>query len=161
VVSSWTEFSLKKLVTSRLVLPVTVTGWYHTRRLMYCDQFWSIVLPHLSSNHSWFIHYRSLANTACVSRAALCHPCYMHILHPPRVLRVLSISSSSIGLNNISWRIHNKPNKLLILSFFYQPVAPCPLVLTILTPWNIFGDRPLTLTNEGLCFSQLPSRWVS
>jgi hypothetical protein len=31
---------------------------------IHCDHFWSIVLPCLSSNHSWFIHQNSLAVTS-------------------------------------------------------------------------------------------------
>jgi hypothetical protein len=41
-------------------LMVTVTGWYLTKLPMHCGHFWSIVSPHLSSNHSCVIHRSSL-----------------------------------------------------------------------------------------------------
>jgi len=43
-----------------VVLTVSATGWYHTRRPMHCYHFWCIVHPHLSSNHFWLINQRSL-----------------------------------------------------------------------------------------------------
>jgi hypothetical protein len=36
-------------------LLVTVMGWYRTKRHMHCGLFWSVMCPHLCSDHSWFI----------------------------------------------------------------------------------------------------------
>jgi hypothetical protein len=43
---------------------VNITSWYRARRLTHCDHFWYILRPHLSFNHSWFIHQSSLAVTS-------------------------------------------------------------------------------------------------
>jgi hypothetical protein len=59
------ELRTGTLVSQRLTVNVNCvnasllllfTGWYHTRRPIHCDHYYSIVLPHLSSNHSWSTH---------------------------------------------------------------------------------------------------------
>jgi hypothetical protein len=39
-----------------LLLMLLFTGRYRTRRPINCDHYWSIMLPHLTYNNSWFIH---------------------------------------------------------------------------------------------------------
>jgi hypothetical protein len=53
----------KRLIVNHSAL-ITVKEWYSTRRPLHCDHYWSIVRPHLSANHSWFIPNSSLANTS-------------------------------------------------------------------------------------------------
>jgi hypothetical protein len=45
-------------------LLVTLTGWYRKKRPWTGAICWSIVHPHLSSNHSWVTNQSTLANTS-------------------------------------------------------------------------------------------------
>jgi hypothetical protein len=51
-------------------LLVTVKGWYRSKCPMYYDNFLIYCAPHLSSNHSWFIHKNSLAAAETLSSVA-------------------------------------------------------------------------------------------
>jgi hypothetical protein len=43
------------------LLPLQFTGCHRIRCPTQCDHYWSIVFPHLSSNHSWLTHQSHLA----------------------------------------------------------------------------------------------------
>jgi hypothetical protein len=47
-----------------VILLYLFTGWYRTRRPIHCDHYWSIMLPHLNFNHSWFTQQSYLPETA-------------------------------------------------------------------------------------------------
>jgi hypothetical protein len=61
----WGPSNLHTLLwVPRVTVAVIVTGWYRTRRPMHCHNFWSMVCPHPSFNHSLFFHHSSLAITS-------------------------------------------------------------------------------------------------
>jgi hypothetical protein len=56
------DFNLFLKLQKKIYLLVTFTGWYRTKRAIYCGDLLIYYAPHLSSNHFRFIYQSCLEN---------------------------------------------------------------------------------------------------
>jgi hypothetical protein len=96
-----------------LLLMLLFTWWYRTSRPIHCDNFWSTVLPHLSSNHSWLIHPISGTNQQryLVAKQEKLGETYPWILPPSR-----PISFALCKVSNVQQNLKTRDQRLYIPS---------------------------------------------